>query len=420
MSGREEIEKMKTLDAAAAAAVEEVRDIAKSYYDSATPQVKEQAELFFNSMDLDGNREINLVEFLSFMRQQGYYKKMQNNSFFEMLDISGRGTLAFMDVITLYYIIKSGRPFCHSCHRFIPGTFFSCVECFNQLGDSFTVCTSCHLNTNNKYHHKHDGRSALFLDNFTLLQATKPHLPITTTTNQEAAHTEPPDVLLSSTTETQQPLLLMGKGDSVSTSTSTSEKKHANSEAANTGISITAKTQQPLLLGKGDSASTSTSTSKNGDMKSKSAASVTVTPAKSVAKTSTPSARIKSSHDRNAIVPAIKPAASISTSTSTSTSTSENDYITSHLTDELYRVVREQTQSPPPSQPQSPSPLVNQLPNVKVNKIESTTSTPNTICVRPPNQQVTWMKAASVALKALDAMVAIGSIAGAVSACTIM
>ncbi|XP_042034549.1 platelet binding protein GspB-like isoform X2 [Salvia splendens] len=359
-------------------------------------------------MDLDGNREINLDEFLSFMRQQGYYKKMQNCSFFQMLDTSGRGTLAFMDVITFYYIIKSGRPFCDSCHRFIPGTFFSCVKCFNQLRDSFTLCTSCHLNTN-KYHHKHDGRSALFLDNFTLLQATKPHLPITTTTNQEAAHTEPPDL---STTETQQPLLLMGKGDSVSTSTSTStsEKKHVNSEAANSGISITAKTQQPLLLGKGESASTSTS--KNGDMNSKSATSVTVTPAKSVAKTSTPSARIKSSHDRNAIVSAIKPAASISTL--------KNDDLAMYMASEMYRIVREQQQSPPPSQPQSTSPLVNQLPNVNVNKIESTTSTPNTICVRPPNQQVTWMKAASVALKALDAIVAISSIAGAVSACTIM
>ncbi|XP_047951141.1 A-agglutinin anchorage subunit-like [Salvia hispanica] len=402
---------MKTVSADPA--VEEMRGIAKSYYDSATPQVKEQAERFFNSMDLDGDGEINLVEFLAFMRQQGYYKQMQNNSFFKMLDTSGRGTLAFMDVITLYYIIKSGRPFCDSCHRFIHGTFFSCLECFNQLGDSFSVCPPCHKSKS--YDHNHH---ALFLDNFTLLQATKPHLPNTTsstTINQEAAHTKPTQ-LLSSTAETQQPLLL-GKDDSVSTSTS--EKKHVNSEAANTeptGISATAKTQQPLLLGKGDSASTSTS--KNGDTKSEK--SLSVTPVKSVAKTSTPSAPIKSSLDQNAIVPATKTVAS--------TSTSKNDAITMYMTSEIYRVAREQTRSPPPSRSLSPSRPLNQSASVNVARSESMTSTPNTIresrpnqlAIVPATQQVPWMKVASAAFKVLDAMVVVSNVIGVVSACTIM
>ncbi|KAL1561677.1 hypothetical protein AAHA92_04353 [Salvia divinorum] len=371
---------MKEMQTVGAEAVEEVREIAKFYYDSATPQVQEQAKHFFNSMDLDGNGEINLVEFLSFMREEGYFKQMRNNSFFKMLDASGRGSLAFMDVITLYYIIKSGRPLCDSCSQLIPGTFFSCAACFNRPGDSFNLCRSCHLKTKNYDDHKHDGRAALFLDNFTLLQAAKLHL---TTTSKQAAHNEP-----------------------------------------------TAKTQQPLLLGKGDSASISKSTSKDGDTKSKKLASVT--PAKSVATTPT-----ASKHNQNAIVPATKPAAQTKPTRqsphheqpllpvkggSTSTSTSKNDAITSYMTSVFDRLVREQTRSP--SRP------LNHSPSVNVARSESTTSTPNTFIESRPNQhaivpatqqkKAPWMTAASVALKALDAMVVIGNVVGAVSACTIM
>ncbi|KAL1561679.1 hypothetical protein AAHA92_04354 [Salvia divinorum] len=373
------------------AAVEEVREIAKSYYDSATPQVQEQAKHFFNSMDLDGNGEINLVEFLSFMREEGYFKQMRSSSFFEMLDASGRGTLAFMDVITLYYIIKSGRPFCDSCSQFIPGTFFSCAACFNRPGDSFSVCRSCHLKTKS-YDHSHDGGAALFLDNFTLLQAAKLHL---TTTSKQAAHTEP-----------------------------------------------TAKTQQPLLLGKGDSASisksTPTSNSKDADTKSK---AVIVTPAKSsVATTSTPSKHIKSSLDQNAIVPATNPAAQAEPTErprqqpllsgkggSTSTSTSKNDVITSYMTSEFNGIVLEKTRSRLPSQ--SPSRPLNRSTSLAAATNVATASTPNTFIESRPNQhaivpatkQVPWKKVASVALKALDAMVVIGNVAGALSgACTIM
>ncbi|XP_047951264.1 uncharacterized protein LOC125196697 [Salvia hispanica] len=400
---------MKTVNADASAAVEEVREIAKYYYESATPKVKEQAKHFFRSMDLDRNGRINLEEFLSFMRQEGY-KQMRSNSFFNMLDTSGRGTLAFMDVITLYYIIKSGRPFCDSCSHFIPGTFFSCVECFNQLGDSFIVCRPCHKSKS--YDHNHH---ALFLDNFTLLQATKPHLPKNTstiTTNQEAAPAEP----------TQQPVLL-GKDRPVKSDTQGySIQKFQAATTEPTGISATAKTQQPLLLGKGDSASTSTS--KNGDMKSKKSPSVT--PVKSVAKTSTPNARIKSSLDQNAIVPATKPAASISSSRSTS----KDDDITKYLTSEIYRVAREQTRSPlpPPSRSQSRSRPLNQSARVNVARSESTTSTPITIRESRPNQhaiaranqQVSCMKVASAVFKVLDAMVTVSSVMGVVSACTIM
>ncbi|KAL1561682.1 hypothetical protein AAHA92_04356 [Salvia divinorum] len=343
---------------AAAAAVEELREIAKFYYNSATPQVQEQAKHFFNSMDLDGNGEINLVEFLSFMREEGYFKQMRSNSIFEMLDPTGRGTLAFMDVVTLYYIIKSGRPLCDSCRN-------------------------------------HDGSAARFLDNFTLLQAAKP------TTSKQAAHTEP-----------------------------------------------TANTQQPLLLGKGDSASisksTPTLTSKGGDTKSK---ALIVTPAKSiVATTATSSKHIKSSLDQNAIVPAPKPTAQTKPtgrsrhqqpllqgkggSASTSTSTSKNDVITSYMMSELDRIVLDQTRPPPPPPSRfpsrSPSRPLNHSPSVNVARSESTTSTPKTIlqshqeqyAIVPATRQVPWMKVASVALKALEAMTVIANVASIT--CTIM
>lgn len=99
--------------------------IAKSHR-AASPEVKSMAEDFFGSMDADGDWRVEIEEFLSFVREQGY-AHMHNNTFFKELDIDGNGSLGFWEVMTLYYIIKSGRPFCGRCGDFIPGIYFSCV-----------------------------------------------------------------------------------------------------------------------------------------------------------------------------------------------------------------------------------------------------------------------------------------------------
>ncbi|XP_022848897.1 uncharacterized protein LOC111371238 isoform X3 [Olea europaea var. sylvestris] len=66
--------------------------------------------------------------------------------------------------MTLYYIIKTGRPFFSFCDNFMPGIFFSCVGC------SFTLCRGCY--TSSKCDHNRNGRTR-YLDNYTLLQVTR-------------------------------------------------------------------------------------------------------------------------------------------------------------------------------------------------------------------------------------------------------
>lgn len=143
-------------------------NIAKSYYGAAPPEVKAMADDFFKSMDADGDGGVNLEEFLTFVRENGY-THMHNNHFFKMLDITGKGSLDFWEAMTLYYIIKSGRPFCNCCAEFIPAIYFSCVVCFENPKTSYNICYDCYHSK--KCKHSHESSPALFLDNYILLQA---------------------------------------------------------------------------------------------------------------------------------------------------------------------------------------------------------------------------------------------------------
>ncbi|XP_057772259.1 uncharacterized protein LOC130991860 [Salvia miltiorrhiza] len=150
--------------------IEELREIAKAYYRTASKEVKDRAREFYQSMDSDGNGRVDCSEFLDFMSQKISY--MQNLKLFSALDLDNNGTLDFFEVMTLYYIIKSGRPFCNGddCGKFISGIFFSCVECFKNSKTSFDLCSECYRAA--RYDHNHDGQ-AQFLDNYTLLQAMR-------------------------------------------------------------------------------------------------------------------------------------------------------------------------------------------------------------------------------------------------------
>ncbi|KAG8369783.1 hypothetical protein BUALT_Bualt14G0049600 [Buddleja alternifolia] len=149
--------------------MEELREIAKAHYQAGSPEVQALAHDFFKSMDTDGDERVDLPEFLSFMRQEGY-THLPSANFFNELDKDGNGTLDFYEVMALYYIIKSGRPFCDWCGDFIPGVFFSCVECFKNPGNSFNLCRKCYQSTN--CNHNHNGR-VQFLDNYTLLETKR-------------------------------------------------------------------------------------------------------------------------------------------------------------------------------------------------------------------------------------------------------
>ncbi|XP_071705800.1 uncharacterized protein [Rutidosis leptorrhynchoides] len=149
--------------------MKELTKIAEGYYRATTNEVRKSALEFFNAMDDDGDGKIDKMEFIKFMRDQGYYQ-MKNSSFFNQLDLDGNGTLDFNEVRTLYYIVKSGRPFCDFCDKFITSTYFKCVGCLEEdkVGQSFYQCLDCYLNP--KCIHTHKGLCR-FLDNYTLLEA---------------------------------------------------------------------------------------------------------------------------------------------------------------------------------------------------------------------------------------------------------
>nr|XP_043635549.1 uncharacterized protein LOC122606758 [Erigeron canadensis] len=121
-------------------------------------------------MDNNGDGKIGIKEYLEFMKDEGY-DQMINFSFFNQLDIDRNGTLDFFEVMTVYYIVRSGRPFCDCCKKFITSTYLSCVGCFEDpTGKSFYLCLDCYCRK--KCSHTHNGLSR-FLDNYTLLEAMK-------------------------------------------------------------------------------------------------------------------------------------------------------------------------------------------------------------------------------------------------------
>ncbi|KAF7131625.1 hypothetical protein RHSIM_Rhsim09G0015400 [Rhododendron simsii] len=100
--------------------MEELIKIANIYYKSSSPAMRDAAHKFFKAIDHDNDRKVCLHESLGFMRDEGH-AKLSSRHFFKSLDRNRSGTLDFMGVMTLYYIIQSGRPFCYECDDFIPG-----------------------------------------------------------------------------------------------------------------------------------------------------------------------------------------------------------------------------------------------------------------------------------------------------------
>ncbi|KAH6833084.1 hypothetical protein C2S53_005722, partial [Perilla frutescens var. hirtella] len=169
--------------------MEELRNIAELHYEAASPRVRHLASNFFNSMDEDGDGKVDVWEFLSFVWRKGY-AHLGNEELFKELDVAGNGALGFDEVMTLYYIMKSGRPICDGCRKFIHGVFFSCVQCFRSARNSFNLCCRCYKHSHG-CGHTHPGGTD-FLDNYTLLQTIRESSLITHRDyDQQRAHGQP-------------------------------------------------------------------------------------------------------------------------------------------------------------------------------------------------------------------------------------
>ncbi|KAK9931287.1 hypothetical protein M0R45_018567 [Rubus argutus] len=144
--------------------MEELRQVALAYYDNCNPDLRGRAWEFFQSMDADGDQRISQREFKEFLRQSGYDTIITDPDFFAKLDRNGDRGLDFQEVLTFYYIIKTGYIFCRGCGIYLSGFYFTCFECFRGSHPfTFDLCHDCHRSPRFTHHHP------LFLDNRILL-----------------------------------------------------------------------------------------------------------------------------------------------------------------------------------------------------------------------------------------------------------
>lgn len=149
--------------------MEELINTARVYYDKSSSEVKKAAEEFFEKLDHNKDRKVSLKEFLAIMTKLGHLK-LGSKRIFKELDQDRNGLLEFDEVMAVYYIIKSGRPFCGGCDEFLTGIYFTCTVCFDNGNDLFCICQNC-FQADNYSHQAH--HHVLFSDNYALLEAKR-------------------------------------------------------------------------------------------------------------------------------------------------------------------------------------------------------------------------------------------------------
>ncbi|OMO95248.1 Calcium-binding EF-hand, partial [Corchorus capsularis] len=152
--------------------MEEVRETAMTYYAKLPQSHKDEATNFFESLDSDGDGKINVEEFMAWVKKRGFKSITRSERLFKELDKDENGTLDFNEVVTLFYLNKSGRfVFCdgNGCGAFLKGNYFTCVKCFkagtSAAGGSCDLCCSCYRDNN--FNHRDDHTT--FVDNYALL-----------------------------------------------------------------------------------------------------------------------------------------------------------------------------------------------------------------------------------------------------------
>ncbi|KAF4351611.1 hypothetical protein F8388_003264 [Cannabis sativa] len=148
--------------------MDDLHDTATAYYDLLKHETKLAIKAFCEEMETKVPDKISFEEFSKYMNIVGF-SQFGSKKFFDQLRRRGRDHLIFADIITLLYIIESGRPFCQGTNcenNFIPGMYFTCVKCFfeNNCDYFFNVCPKCFYNGHYKHCHKE------FLDPIVMLR----------------------------------------------------------------------------------------------------------------------------------------------------------------------------------------------------------------------------------------------------------
>lgn len=125
--------------------MEDLRQTALGYHIAAPDEIRQVVRHFYEEMDPNYNGHVKFKEFSKYMEAMGC-ANMASDEFFEELKQPGNDVLYYEDVVTLFYIIHSGRPFCGgSCKKFAKGIYFTCMKCFfdETIDSPFSVCAQC-------------------------------------------------------------------------------------------------------------------------------------------------------------------------------------------------------------------------------------------------------------------------------------
>ncbi|XP_031114320.1 uncharacterized protein LOC116017816 [Ipomoea triloba] len=173
--------------------MDHLQQIAKAYYLAGSSELQAGLQDLFYIVDTNVDGRIDKDEFISLLTQHSVDKDRDRDNcriLFNELDIDGNGTLDFWEFMTLLYIYESKRPSCDGCGKFIPATYFTCVDCHADLHTQFNLCIGCYENRRSSGH-KHRGKPAVFLDNYTLLDAKRSSsLNNTNNTSQASTSTD--------------------------------------------------------------------------------------------------------------------------------------------------------------------------------------------------------------------------------------
>ncbi|XP_047974678.1 uncharacterized protein LOC125216929 [Salvia hispanica] len=128
--------------------MDEVRKVAKAYYNGAEAAEKKLARQFFQSLDTNADGKVSRREY---EKAVGNSSSFTDNDFFLKLDADGNKTLDFEEVLALYYLEKVSIPRCRACESLLLDSYFSCLPC--QADVSYYLCCDCYGRGNFKHHH---------------------------------------------------------------------------------------------------------------------------------------------------------------------------------------------------------------------------------------------------------------------------